>query len=170
MRKTLLFIAMMGIVSFTFAQDIFNASRTNNKAEVEKYIAAGVSVDTTNSRGFTPLILAIYNDSFEAASYLIEKGANVNAQDMSGNTALMGATFKAYPRMVDLLLNAKANVNQKNLNEATALIFAATFGQQEIAKKLLAKGADKSIQDKSGKTALDHATLQDNTAMIDLLK
>ena len=81
----------------------------------------------------------------------------------------MGATFKAYPEMVKILVDKGANVNQVNYNGASTLIFAATFGQLQIAELLLAKNADKSLKDRSGKTALDHAKIQENKQMIELL-
>ncbi|HAD80532.1 MAG TPA: hypothetical protein DCF99_15765, partial [Flavobacteriaceae bacterium] len=39
----------------------------------------------------------------------------------------------------------------------------------EIAKKLIEVGADLNIKDHNGKTALDHAILQENKEMIELL-
>ena len=152
------------------AQDIFQVARDNSVADLEKKWTEEIHVDQTDKRGFTPLILAVYNESYEAAKFLLDKGANPDVQDSNGNTALMGATFKAYPKMVDLLLEYKADVNLSNFNNAPALIFAATFGQTDIAKKLLEKGANKSIKDNSGKTALDHAKIQENQEMIKLLQ
>lgn len=153
------------------AQDVFQVARTNDVIALEALLAtAEIDVNQTDKRGFTPLILAVYNQSYEVAKLLLENGANPNAQDLSGNTALMGASFKAYPEMVDLLLAHKADVNLLNYNQAPALLFAATFGQLEIAKKLLEHGADKNLKDHNGKTALDHAQIQENEAMIQLLK
>lgn len=152
------------------AQDIFQAARDNNVAGLEKIWTEEININQTDKRGFTPLILAVYNESYEAAKFLLDKGANPNAQDANGNTALMGATFKGYPKMVDLLLKYKTDVNLANFNNASALVFAATFGQTEIAKKLLEKGADKNVKDNSGKTAWDHAKIQENEVMLQILK
>jgi len=170
MKNIFFIIAFLFSSTVVFGQDIFSAARTNDTTYVKQYVQNQGVIDTANGRGFTPLILAIYNDSYEVAQLLIAKGANVNAQDKSGNTALMGAVFKAYPRMVTLLLGNKVNVNQQNFNGATALVFAATFGQAEIAKNLLAHKADKTIKDNTGKSALDHATFQENAAMVEILK
>ena len=152
------------------AQDIFQAARDNNMALLDKIWVEETNVNQTNSHGFTPLILAVYNESYEVAKFLLEKGANPDVQDSNGNTALMGAAFKGYPKMVDLLLEYKADVNLPNFNNASALLFAATFGQVEIAKKLLEKGADKNVKDNSGKTAWDHAKIQENEVMLQILK
>jgi ankyrin repeat protein len=165
MKKIVVTLVVTVVTQFSvLAQDIFQSARANDVATIEKVVAAGVDVNQANDRGFTPLILAVYNESYDAAQWLINNGANVNAQDKSGNTALMGAIFKGYPKMASLLI-PKADINQQNFSGATALIFAATFGQEAIAKELLANKADKAIKDQSGKTALDHATLQENEAL-----
>jgi uncharacterized protein len=58
------------------------------------------------------------------------------------------------------LLDYGADVNVRNFNGATALIYAATFNQTEIAKLLLEKGADKTVQDVRGNTAYMQAKFQ----------
>ena len=170
MKKVIYTIMFVLCVSVTKAQDIFAAARVNDTSAILNYIKEGADVNIVNSKGFTPLILAVYNNNLEATKVLIIKGARVDVQDFSGNTALMGATFKGYTNMVDLLIElGKANVNQVNANGASALIFAATFGQKDIAEKLIAHGADKSIKDNRGKTAKDHAIMQDNKVLVDIL-
>jgi hypothetical protein len=68
------------------------------------------------------------------------------------------------------LIEAGADVNLRNSQGAPALTFAATFGHLEIAELLLKNGADQSLKDSRGKTPLDHAILQENEAMINLLQ
>ena len=53
---------------------------------------------------------------------------------------------------------------------ASSLIYAATFNRLEIAKLLIANGADTSLKDVRGKTALDHAKMQGMPSVIDLLE
>jgi ankyrin repeat protein len=156
--------------SMVKSQDIFDAARNNDTMTIQSLEAQGVLIDTANEKGFTPLILAVYNDAKDAAELLLSLNADVNAQDLSGNTALMGAAFKGLPEMAGLLLRHKADVNKTNYNQASPLTFAATFGQLEIARQLLLHGADKTLQDSRGKTALDYAEIQENSAMIELLK
>ncbi len=52
---------------------------------------------------------------------------------------------------------------------APALTFAATFGHIEIAELLLKNGALTNLKDARGKTSLDHAVIQENEAMVELL-
>lgn len=152
------------------SQDIFSAARTNDVKLLLHYIDQRTPVDTTDQRGSTPLIIAVYNHQAEAARILLEAKANPNKQDLMGNTALMGICFRGYTDMAALLIQHHTDVNQVNYNGASALIFAATFGHTEIVKLLLKAGANKALTDNTGKNALQHAQLQQNEAVIALLQ
>jgi ankyrin repeat protein len=149
---------------------VFTASKIGDLNALIKFKESGADFNQTDSRGFTPLILAVYNNQTEATKYLIANGADVNKGDKSGNTALMGAIFKGYNDLVKVLIDAKANVNQVNLNGASALIFAATFGRIDVVHLLLKHKADKNLKDARGKTAYDHAVMQEHEALIRVLK
>ncbi len=127
-------------------------------------------INAADFKGFTPLIIAVYNNQAEVADILLQNGADPNAQDLSGNTALMGACFKGFAALAQKLVAAGADVNLRNGQGAPALTFAATFGQLEIARLLLQHGAATNLPDSRGKTPLDHAVLQENEAMVELLQ
>lgn len=153
------------------AYAIFDACRQGDMATLRRlYDADPTVINTTDAKGFTPLILAVYNNQPEAVDFLLLHGADVNAQDAAGNTALMGVAFKGYKEVARKLIDAGADVNLRNANGAPALTFAATFGQLEIAERLLQKGAAIFLPDTRGKTSLDHAVIQENEAMIELLE
>lgn len=150
---------------------IFNACRTGDRATVEQLYSADPGViEAEDARGYTPLILAVYNNQPAVVDFLLEKGARTEAQDAAGNTALMGACFKGYRALAEKLIAAGADVNQRNGNGAPALTFAATFGHLQIAELLLKNGADTSLRDARGKSPLDHAWIQENDAMVALLE
>lgn len=151
--------------------EIFDACRRGDVTVIEDlYKENSEVVNLTDAKGFTPLILAVYNDQPEAVDFLLSKGADVDAQDAAGNTALMGACFKGYQQMAKKLLEAGADVNIRNSNGAPALTFAATFGQLQIAEWLLQKGAQSNLPDVRGKTSLHHAIIQENEAMVALIQ
>ena len=151
--------------------DIFDACRTGDLAAIEKIYAADPdSINRADTKGFTPLILAAYNDQPAAVAFLLQKGVNPNAQDAAGNTALMGVCFKGYKDIAKQLIDAGADVNLRNANGAPALTFAATFGQLQIAEWLLQKGAQSNLPDSRGKTSFDHAVIQENEEMIELIQ
>lgn len=151
--------------------DIFDACRRGDLQAMEQLYADDPQViHAQDFRGFTPLILAVYNGQPEAADFLLQHGAHPDAQDAAGNSALMGVSFKGYSDLALKLMDAGADVNLRNDNGATALTFAATFGHLQIAEWLLRRGADLSVTDARGKSPLDHAYIQENEAMIQLLE
>lgn len=148
---------------------IFQAARENNTAFVTQYISDGFNIDTVDSRGFSPLILACYNGNKETTHLLIKAGASIDLQDRTGNTALIAVCFKGFSDLFDLLFTSKIDVDKQNFNGATALTFAATFNQVVLVKKLKEKGARSDIKDRFGKTPLDYALIQDNIEVINIL-
>ena len=104
----------------------FDACRSGNLPLVDELFQQdNTLIHTIDSKGFTPLILAVYNEQPGVVDYLLQQGAHVDAQDFAGNTALMGVCFKGYKKIAAQLLSAGADVNITNANNATALTFAA---------------------------------------------
>lgn len=107
-------------------------------------------------------------EAMELLNRLIEKGVNLN--DVREKNALTYATRCENIEAVRLLLeNNYCQVNSRNNNEATALIVAADYGYIELAKELLNAGADASLKDSQGKSALDYATEDENNELVALL-
>lgn len=150
--------------------EIFDACRQGNTEKIrELYEGNPAILNAEDHKGFTPLILATYNNHPQAVDFLLAKGAATDPADGFANSALMGVCFKGYTEIAQKLLDAGAAVNQTNSNGATALTFAATFGHLKIAEMLLQKGADVRARDSRGKSPLDHAAIQGNQEMYDLL-
>lgn len=71
-------------------------------------------------------------------------------------TMLSYSVRQAKKNVFNFLLNNKSDVN-KACNGFTPLMSAAMFGNLEMAKILLKKGADKNAKDSAGETAKDYA-------------
>eukprot|EP00961_Rhodomonas_salina_P073235 984014-Rhodomonas_salina.1 len=87
--------------------------------------------------------------------------------------AIWAAASAGYLEVVRALVEAKCNVNQMKYDTDTPLAVAAAIGHVEIAKELLAAGADKTAQTKWG-TALERAQehvkdVEKKTALEELL-
>lgn len=149
----------------------FDACRRGDLEQVQSFYENDAEIIFVEDvKGFTPLIIAVYNNQPSVVDFLLEKGAKVETGDQTGNTALMGVCFRGYKELVEKLINAGVNIDQRNNQGATALTFAATFGHLEIAKMLLDQGADLQARDVRGKSPLDHAIIQENEAMVNLLQ
>ena len=93
---------------------------------------------------------------------------------------LIGCVGTAYPLhqaasngdqpTVRLLIDRGDNVNEKNGAGWTPLMDAAFVGHVGIAKMLLEHGADPTLTNNQGQTALTLARQQDRTLVIDLLE
>jgi ankyrin repeat protein len=68
-----------------------------------------------------------------------------------------GVGARAAMDVVELLLGAGAPIDAVDNRGRTALMIAAELGHGEIVDLLVARGADRSIADKSGKRARDLA-------------
>jgi len=149
----------------------FDACRKGDLEEVQHLFKADPQlINIMDFKGFTPLIIAVYNNHPHVAEFLLQNGADPDAQDSAGNTALMGVSFKGYTGIAEKLLEAGADVNLRNSNGAPALTFAATFGHLPIAELLLRNGADITLSDARGKTPFDHARIQENEGMMELIE
>jgi ankyrin repeat protein len=155
----------------TDTASFFEACRRNDVAAVQAFCEADPGLlSVQDAKGYTPVLIAVYNNAPDVAQLLLSKGAPANVPDAAGNTALMGAAFKGYHNMVKALIEVGVDVNQRNESGATALTFAATFGQMEIAEDLLENGALLDLVDSRGKSPIDHAVIQENEPMVRLLE
>ncbi|UZR93925.1 ankyrin repeat domain-containing protein [Chondrinema litorale] len=153
----------------TQLSDIYDACRTGDIDKIKIILNAfPEAVKVQDAKGFSPLMLAVYNGQEEATEFLLKSGADADQPDASGNTPLMGVCFKGYTSIGQKLIEAGADVNKQNFQGATALTFAATFGQVKIAEMLLEKGAKKDIKDQRGMSPENHAKMQGHPGMVKL--
>jgi len=112
------------------------------------------------------LLKATYRGDLEQVIALIKKEVDVNFFDkyeFNAYPALKIAARMGNPDIVMTLLEAGANVNQfKTSNNRNILMSAAQGCHFDIAKTLIANGADVKAVDKSGNTAL-HLTIYHNS-------
>lgn len=113
--------------------------------------------------GFTALHLAVFFGWPDIANLLINAGANVLARTTNAldNQAIHAAVAgnKAGVRVAstEALVKAGAAVNERQSGGFTPLMSAAQNGDTEVARLLLAHGADPSLRDDEGRSAADHA-------------
>ena len=60
---------------------LFDAARRGDTAALRELLASGLDVNTANAKGFTTLILASYDDHYDATKFLLNAGANPDVQD-----------------------------------------------------------------------------------------
>ncbi|WP_031526508.1 ankyrin repeat domain-containing protein [Dyadobacter crusticola] len=153
-----------------YTQVIIHAARLGNVPVLQELVDLKTDVNCRDEKGYTPLIVACYNNQLEAARFLIESGADVNGADYGGNTALMGAAFKGYVDIANLLIDKGAHLDQQHGNGGTALMFATMFGRNDLVKLLISRGASTSILDARGLSVYDLAAQQNNQEALNILE
>jgi type II secretory pathway predicted ATPase ExeA len=139
------------------ARAILNAAEGGNLTEVRGLLTWGASPDSRDSRGMTPLMVAVIHGHGEVARLLLDQRADVNARDSGGVTPLMLAANNDRTVLLRALLDRGAHVNAQARDGWTALTYAAWKGYTDVARQLLTAGADPSLTDRFGWTALQYA-------------
>lgn len=106
-----------------------------------------------------PDLFAVLEDGdATAVTTALAEGANLNVRNSAGLTPLMAAVSANAPTPVlDALLAAGAAVNEQAANGATALTLAAEHGGPTQLIYLLNAGADPTLPNAEGHTAIDLA-------------
>ena len=141
-------------------------------------IAAGADVKapTAGYSKITPLLWAASYNSPKVIRLLIKAGANPNAVgSYDGELPLGGACqysgTDTVPESVRVLLELGADVNATGADGRAALHWAAGwFGGEPLVRFLLEHGADPSIRDRSGDTALGIAEREGKDKVAALLR
>ena len=119
----------------------------------------------------TPLIAAIEKSDPEIVTMLLQAGADLKATGTFGRTPLESACSKNAVAIMEILISRGADVNERVKSErGTVLMFAAANNLPDAVRLLLAKGADVTIKDERGFTALTYAKLWKRQEIIELLK
>ncbi len=111
-------------------------------------------------------------DAVDVIKSLLDHGAEVNPRGANGQTPLTLAATQCHAILVRDLLERGAEVNARSqtMAGATALILAADCGNLPMAEALLARGADVTVRDDFGRTALDIARRKQQDPLIELLE
>ncbi|MDD3926009.1 MAG: ankyrin repeat domain-containing protein [bacterium] len=139
---------------------------------------SGALLDTKGGFGeYTALTAAIDCGHEDVAIELVNRGADFNIRSAFYGHSLTSACSRRYKRLVKILLEKGTDINTigygRGYGRSTALIIAIRQGDVDMIKYLLKRGADISIKDEYGKTALDWAKLQKSPvqdALISLFK
>jgi ankyrin repeat protein len=153
---------------------LMTASRTGNPEAVKVLLDHGAMVDAKESwHGETALMWAAAEGHPEAMRVLIEHGANVNIRSNQNQWArqttseprekwlplgdlspLMFASRQGCLECAKILVDAKANINAVDPDGISVTLLAIINGHYDFAAFLVDQGADVTLADKTGRTAL----------------
>ncbi|KAK8826635.1 hypothetical protein WA538_006094 [Blastocystis sp. DL] len=142
-------------------KSLHGLAKENNVEEMIKLLTSRENVNARDKLKRTPLHLACYFGSLEAARLLIEYGANVNALAQDNVRPLGFAVMKNHMDIVRLLLSngAASGINaQFQKNDVSCLHIAAKNGSKEMVQLLLDNGSNPNLRAKGNKLASDETT------------
>jgi uncharacterized protein len=111
-------------------------------------------IDTTNSLGETPLMMAALRGHVDWCRRLLDLGAKLDRQ---GWTPLHYAATGPEHRAVELMLDRGAAIDALAPDRSTPLMMAATYGSEASVNLLLSRGASTGLRDARGHRAADLA-------------
>ncbi len=117
-------------------------------------------LNAANRQGETPLMMAALKGHTELVRRLVDKGADVNK---TGWTPLHYAATNGHIAIIDLLLENHAYIDAESPNGSTPLMMAAQYGTASAVKLLLESGADPSLKNQLGLSAIDFAQRTNRT-------
>lgn len=110
---------------------------------------------------------AIKRDNASALQATLARGFDVNTRGPNGENGLSMALFQESDSVVQVLMAwPKTDINALNGKGESPLMLASLKGQEDVAKRLLKKGADVN---KTGWTPLHYAASAAKLALISLL-
>jgi len=139
----------------------------------------GADVTFMGETKVSPLMYAAITQNDDTCRALIKKGADLNGREANGNTAVALISDLGLSDMVRQMGKMGAQLNTVNAAGAkvnmankgvTALMLAAFNGDSDMVKTLLSKGADPTLADDDGQTALNYAQRGGKEAVIAVFK
>jgi uncharacterized protein len=125
-----------------------------------------IDLNSMSPDGETPLMMAVFKGLNELAIEMIEKGADVN---QTGWTPLHYAATAGNVQLIKVLLEKHAYIDAESPNKTTPLMMAAQYGTAGAVKLLLEEGADASLKNSLGLTAIDFAQQANKQDSMDII-
>ncbi|WP_028777521.1 ankyrin repeat domain-containing protein [Shimazuella kribbensis] len=123
----------------TMEYKLFQAVEHKDGISIKELVTEGVSINTRDSKGQTPLMLATYNQDASTAKILIDLGADVNIQDNKKNNPFLYAGAEGYLDILKMAIDAEADPTITNRYGGTALIPASEHGYVDVVRELLTR-------------------------------
>lgn len=138
-------------------------------------IESGADVNAKDGLSDSPYLYAGAEGRLEILKMTVAAGADLKSVNRYGGTALTPAAHHGHVEVVRYMLTTRVDVNQINRLGWTALLEAVILGDggktyRKIVRLLVEAGADTSIGDHDGVTALEHARACNQREIIKLLE
>ena len=115
---------------------------TQDLAILKLLISSGADVNSSDSDGRTP----IFNKEIELIKVLIVAGADIHHRSNKGNTLLIWYSYSGYLKGIQYIVSLGADVNVMNIDGQTAHDIAERFAHFKLLEYLISIGAQPGKQ------------------------
>lgn len=149
---------------------LFLALRDPSPKVIEVLLKAPkIKVETRTPQDESPLMMAAMRGELKLAAALIDKDADVNKTGWTPLHYAASSTQGDQLGVAKLLLENAAYIDAASPNGSTPLMMAAMYGNTSTLKLLLDEGADPTLKNQLGLTAVDFAQRADRKEMVELI-
>lgn len=158
-----------------FGQTALMIGIKNNHSEAVKLMLNngyrhGLDIDLKDKTGASVLHLAVQENNVDVVGVLLTKNASYTLQDALGRTALFLAVEKNHRTVIEKLLEPpNPPIWELDQERRTPLYVAADLGSSKIVEMLLGKSTSQGMRDEDKQPALNIATANGHTEVINLL-
>lgn len=147
------------------------AASQNNIQKMHQLLNIGADIDYSDSKHWTALHYAVYNDSIDAVRFLIHRDAStfIITKDDHQLAIHFAMIFKREDIFFYLMTNSAQNKNALDSRRNTLLHYAVLYGSRKMFT-YLHNIIPKDQTNIYGRTALNHAYYFDNKDAIKLLE
>nr|WDP79879.1 transient receptor potential cation channel subfamily A member 3 [Apostichopus japonicus] len=115
------------------------------------------TINESDRRGMTPLLLASKHGHHHVVRYLLKTGADISSRNSHEMTALSLAAMKGNVHVISVLLQFHSNVNAQDKDWNTPLHICCIYNQDDAAHLLLHANANFCILNRKRHSVLDLA-------------
>ena len=128
---------------------------------VKLFLAKGAKIDSKSKSGWTALMSGAASGNMAIVQLLIESGAQINSKNSDGKTSLFWAKSAELAR---ILIDHGIDILAQDKDGEDAFLFQVGYRHLDIARLLLAKGADINHKNSVGESALIRAASREKAA------
>uniref|UniRef100_A0AAQ5Y351 SH3 and multiple ankyrin repeat domains 2 n=1 Tax=Amphiprion ocellaris TaxID=80972 RepID=A0AAQ5Y351_AMPOC len=150
---------------------LHKAARSKNHIILLTLLELGASPDYKDSRGLTPLYHSVVvGGDPGCCELLLNQHASVCCQDENGWHEVHQACRHGHVQHLEHLLFYGADMSAQNASGNTALHICALYNQDNCARVLLVRGADKEVKNYNSQSPFQVAIIAGNFELAELIK
>ena len=148
---------------------LHSAAEGGDMSIIEIILSDGIEVDSKDSFGATPLMIAAAKCKKQAVDFLLSKGADPSLTTNAGRNLLHAAVEGGDVSIVKAMLLHDIPLDSTDNDGITSLMIAAALNNVKTVEFLLSKGADPFLKTNEGRTALFFTAQGFHTDVIKLM-